>query len=223
MPLEMLEIPVEPDIINDLAVIDNIENLKSSPFVTMPKKKEVFKPVAAEVPSENNPINNPISTPYQQAQQQVVAPEVVEPRLKTVKKKKELSEKQKAHLLKMRQKKIDKANKNLTKQVKNPDGSPTAVIEASVEELEYMEAQEFDHWLSQMEKFEKLIMKKRQAENKIKEAEAKKEAELEAKIRKKIELENKQRQGVQTNSIPEPPAILKQNDFGEFSSYFGYE
>ena len=221
----MLEIPIQSDIKDDLAVIDNIENLKTSPFVTLPKKR-IFKPPT--IPSTESPVTSmestipsmesPVTSMESSKESPVTSMESddIVSRPKTAKKKKELSEKQKAHLLKMRQKKIDKTNAKLSK------NHEIVHIEATPEELAYMEAKEFDHWLSQMEKFEKMIMKKREAENKIREAELKKEAILEAKIRKKIELENQQRQGNTINKIPEPPVILKQNDFGEYSSFFGY-
>ena len=75
-----------------------------------------------------------------------------------------------------------------------------------------------------MERFEKLIIKKRNAEAKQREIEEKKEAELEARIRKKIALENKQKQGIR-EPAPQAPQILQQQgggDFGEYSSLFGY-
>lgn len=202
MALDLIPIPdeIQEDIKEDLAVLNDgqIEDLKASPFITEPKRKATFKPPPPNVVSE--------------ATEEEVEPA---PRKKTGRKK-ELSEKQKAHLARMRQKKIDKANGNLV----NKGGENK--IEPTAEELEYMEAKEFDKWLSQMEKFEKLIIKKRQQEAKKREAEAKKEAELEAKIRKKIELENRQRQGIR-EPVPAPPQILQQNnDFGEYGNMFGY-
>ena len=213
--LELIPIPeeIQEDIKEDLAVLnEGIEDLKASPFVTAPSqrngsKKEVFKPPPPQEQEREE----------QEEQEPCEAAETPPPRKKTARKK-ELSEKQKAHLAKMRQKKIDKANGNLI------DKGGEGRIEKTPQELEYMEAKEFDKWLSNMERFEKLIIKKRNAEAKQREIEDKKEAELEARIRKKIALENKQKQGIR-EPAPQAPQILQQQgggDFGEYSSLFGY-
>ena len=211
--LELIPIPeeIQEDIKEDLAVLnEGIEDLKASPFVTAPSrnKKEVFKPPPPQEQEQER---------EEQEQEPCEAAETPPPRKKTARKK-ELSEKQKAHLAKMRQKKIDKANGNLI------DKGGEGRIEKTPQDLEYMEAKEFDKWLSNMERFEKLIIKKRNAEAKQREIEEKKEAELEARIRKKIALENKQKQGIR-EPAPQAPQILQQQgggDFGEYSSLFGY-
>lgn len=204
MALDLIPIPeeIQEDIKEDLAVLNDgqIEDLKASPFAVEPKRKATFKPPPPNVVNEAN----------SETEEQEPAPR------KKTGRKKELSEKQKAHLTKMRQKKIDKANGNLV------DKGGEGKIEPTAEELEYMEAKEFDRWLSQMEKFEKLIIKRRNEEAKKRQLEEKKEAELEAKIRKKIALENRQRQGIK-EPVPEAPQILQQkNDFGEYGNMFGY-
>jgi len=213
--LDLIPIPeeIQEDIKEDLAVLnEGIEDLKASPFVKKPTraKKEVFKPPPPQEQEE-------AATEKDEEEDDTEKEDTPPPRKKTARKK-ELSEKQKAHLAKMRQKKIDKANGNLI------DKGGQGIIEKNPQELEYMEAKEFDKWLSNMEKFEKLIIKKRNAEAKQRAIEEKKEAELEAKIRKKIALENKQKQGIR-EPAPQAPQILQQpqsGDFGEYGNMFGY-
>ena len=97
MAVDLIPIPpeIQEDIKEDLAVLNDgqIENLKASPFITEPKKKATFKPPPPNLQEETEE-------------------EEPAPRKKTGRKK-ELSEKQKAHLARMRQKKIDKANEKL--------------------------------------------------------------------------------------------------------------
>ena len=126
----------------------------------------------------------------------------------------------------MRAKKASKAQQKVEKVIEK---APEVVQEVSApqpqeiteEELEYMEAEEFNTWLKNMDKFEKLIKKQQEIKRKEEEKRRKEEEAVEARVRAKLEKEYKEKQGIR-EKIPEPPALNKQEDFGEYSSYFGY-
>lgn len=87
---------------------------------------------------------------------------------------------------------------------------------------------EFERWVHNFEKFDKVMTFRQEKERKRLEEEAKKEAELEAKIRKKIKDEELQRRGQQTQQTQQTtnaPTILQQpteNRFGKYGNFFGY-
>lgn len=208
MVLDLINIPEEiaEDIKEDLAVLndDKLEDLKGSPFAVEPKRKVAFKPPPPSEPADT------------------VGAEAPAPK----KKKKELSEKQKAHLARMRAKKANKAQAKVEKMIEK---APEVVNEVSApkpqeiteEELEYMEAEEFNMWLKNMDKFERLIKKQQEIKRKKEEKMKKEEEAIEARVRAKLEKEYRQSQGIR-QKIPEPESLNKQEDFGDYSSYFGY-
>lgn len=87
---------------------------------------------------------------------------------------------------------------------------------------------EFERWVNNFEKFDKVMTLRQEKERKKLEEEAKKEAEMEAKIRKKIKDEDLQRRGQQprqTQSVNNTPSVLQQPNesrFGKYGSMFGY-
>ena len=212
MPLDLINLPEEiaEDIKEDLAVLndDKLEDLRGSPFAVEPKRKQAFKPPPPS--SEDADSESPAASGDE----------------KPKRKKKPLSEKQKAHLARMRAKKATKAQAKVEKVIEK---APEVVQEVSApqpqeiteEELEYMEAEEFNLWLKNMEKFEKLIKKQAEIKRKQEEKMRKEEEAIEARVRAKLEKEYNQKQGIR-EKVPEPANLNKQEDFGEYSSYFGY-
>ena len=86
---------------------------------------------------------------------------------------------------------------------------------------------EFERWVNNFEKFDKVMTLRQEKERKRLEEEAKKEAELEAKIRKKIKDEELQRRGQtqQTPKVNNTPSVLQQPNesrFGKYGNMFGY-
>ena len=209
MVLDLINIPDEiaEDIKEDLAVLndDKLEDLKGSPFAVQPKRNVAFKPPPPSVETEE---------------------ESEEPQVKPKRKKKQLSDKQKAHLARMRAKKASKAQAKVEKVIEK---APEVVQEISApqpneiteEELEYMEAEEFNMWLKNMDKFEKLIKKQQEIKRKQEEKMRKEEEAVEARVRAKLEKEYRQSQGIR-QKIPEPETLNKKEDFGDYASYFGY-
>ncbi len=214
MVLDLINIPDEiaEDIKEDLAVLndDKLEDLRGSPFAVEPKRKQAFKPPP---PSSDDADSESPSVSGEQGE-------------KPRRKKKPLSEKQKAHLARMRAKKANKAQAKVEKVLeKSPEVvqevSAPQPQEISTEELEYMEAEEFNMWLKNMDKFEKLIKKQQEIKRKHEEKMRKEEEAVEARVRAKLEKEYKQRVGIR-EKVPEPVNLNKQEDFGEYGSYFGY-
>ena len=87
---------------------------------------------------------------------------------------------------------------------------------------------DFEKWVSNFEKFDKVMTLRQEKERKRLEEEAKKEAEMEAKIRKKIKDEDLQRRGQQprqTQPTTHTPSVLQQPNesrFGKYGNMFGY-
>ena len=86
---------------------------------------------------------------------------------------------------------------------------------------------DFERWVHNFEKFDKVMTVRQEKERKKLEEEAKKEAEMEAKIRKKIKDEELQRKGQPPRQTPQvtTPSILQQPNesrFGKYGSMFGY-
>ena len=86
---------------------------------------------------------------------------------------------------------------------------------------------EFERWVNNFEKFDKVMTLRQEKERKRLEEEAKKEAEMEAKIRKKIKDEELQRKGQtqQTPKVNNTPSVLQQPNesrFGKYGNMFGY-
>jgi hypothetical protein len=139
--------------------------------------------------------------------------------------KKPISEKQRAHLERMRQKRAEKrsATQPARPTTNMPQDNSRPTTTGGMDE-----DQEFSKWLKNYEKFDKVLSAREEKERKKREEEERKEAEIEARIRKKIEDENKQRMGQQPRAPvqqTQPIPILQQqqqNRFGEFSSMFGY-
>ncbi len=234
MPLGFLQFDEEPEGISkqleeDLNIINADEppppeviNPNETPFITQPKRKPAFKPPPPEVEVE-------------------ATEEEPKPR-KTIKSKKPLSDKQKAHLEKMRLKRAEKKKAKIEKTMEKTD--IVAKVEKKMEapkeltenEIVDMDKKEFDRWLNHMDKFERMMnAMQREEERKLEklkkqeEAKIRKEMELEKKIREKIEREMKEKENIKYNkpnysSINNTQPILEQptNDYGQFSNMFGY-
>lgn len=198
-----------------LKVMDN-EDL-GTPFIQTPKRKPVFKPpkvqdIVTEVEEQDEHIQE----------------------VKKIKPKKTLSEKQKAHLEKMRLKKANKKKEQIEKTMEKSDivskveekmEKPKEVTE---EEILDMDKKEFNKWIKYMDRFEKMVDAMEKQKMREVEKIRKEEEIIEARIRKKIELENKQRINKKHN-IPDyteinnnPVLENKENDYGEYSGMFGY-
>ena len=188
-------------------------------FNEKPKKAQKFKPPQKDLsvapPVEPEPEPEPVH--YEEPD----SPEpqyVTEPVKKT---KKPISEKQRLHLEKMRQKRAENRAKS---------GKPTAYKNTSASQFQppqpVDEDAEFSNWLKNYEKFDKVLSAREEKERKQREEEERKEAEIEARIRKKIEEENKQRMGQSTTPKPQttnvPVLQQQENRFGQYSSMFGY-
>lgn len=150
-----------------------------------------------------------------------------------VKPKKKISEKQRAHLARMRERKLAKAQGMVPDEPADqpPPQKPTAYKNVNTSQVQpqpsFDEDKDFERWLKNMDKFDKVVKARQEKERKRLEEEQRKEAEMEARIRKKIAEEEKQRMGVKQN-VPPPTnsnPILQQpteNRFGEYSKMFGY-
>ncbi len=238
MPLGFLQFDDEPEGISkqldeDLSIINGdlppapeVINPNTTPFITEPKRKPAFKPA--------QPVANVEEEEHQEKEQ-------VKP-TKTIKSKKPLSEKQKAHLEKMRLKRIEKKKSQIEKKMEKSDivtkveaKSDIPVIQVSEEELIEMDKKEFEKWIKNMDKFERMMNamekeKEREMEKKLKlqQKEKDKELELERRIREKIKKEDEEKQNVKYNkptyNISPAQPILQQpiNDYGEYSNMFGY-
>lgn len=235
MPLGFLQFDEEPEGISkqldeDLSIINGdlppapeVINPNTTPFITEPKRKPAFKPA------------QPV------AEQPVAEVELAKP-TKSIKSKKPLSEKQKAHLEKMRLKRIEKKKSQIEKKMEKSDivtkveaKSDIPVIQVSEEELIDMDKKEFEKWIKNMDKFERMMNameKEKERENekllKIQQKEKEKELALERRIREKIKKETEEQQNVKYNkptyNISPAQPILQQptNDYGEYSNMFGY-
>jgi len=210
---------------DDLEIINGdlppkIEDLTETPFIQTPKRKPAFKPPPPKTQEIVEEVEDEVTEHIQE--------------VKKIKPKKPLSEKQKAHLEKMRLKKANKKKEQIEKTMEKRDivskvekkmEKPKEVTE---EEILDMDKKEFDKWIKYMDRFEKMV----DAMEKQKEREAEKirkeEAIIEARIRKKIEMENKKRSN-EKHDIPDysdinnnPLLENKENDYGEYSGMFGY-
>jgi hypothetical protein len=252
MPLGFLQFDEEPEGISkqldeDLKIINEDEppapeviNPNESPFITEPKRKPAFKPppIASQKEVEEN-VEVDISEAIVEKPNKAKQP-------KAIKSKKPLSEKQKAHLEKMRLKRVEKKKAQLEKRMEKSDIVAKAekkmdkpineVTEMTEEEIMEMDKKEFDKWLKYMDKFERMMNaiqkeeeRKLEKLKKQEEARIKKEMELEKKIREKIEREMKEKENKKYNkpdysNIVNTQPILEQttNDYGEFSNMFGY-
>lgn len=235
---------------NDLAIINEdepsepvVEDLKGSPFIKEPKrvKKDAFKPPPPSGESGETP--HPVKkggsgSPRMELEITEPSAETPHPAKKggsgsprSIKPKRPLSEKQKAHLENMRLKRAEKQRAKIEKQMAKTDivskveKKMEKPVEYTEEEIKEMEKEEFNSWIKHMDKFNKMMEAvEREKKRKMME-EQKKEAEIEARIRKKIEMEQKQRSGVRLPTHnPQPPQILNQpqNEYGDYSHMFGY-
>ena len=219
---------ISADLDADLKVINDdipppAEDLKSSPFIKQPAriKKQAFKP---EPPKQEDidadlDIKNNSQLHLDNSQSQL--------KVKSIKPKKPLTEKQLANLEKMRMKKMEKAQQKVEKTMAKNDITKNHVEapkEYTQEELMEMENSEFEQWMKYMDKFDKMM----KAIQKDKERQAlevaQKEKAIEDRIRKKIEMENQQRNNITPKRQEANVPILQQptQDFGSYSSMFGY-
>ena len=211
MPLGFLQFDEEPEGVDkqldeDLKIINGdlpapleVVNLSVSPFVTEPKRKPAFKPPPLDVVKEAD-----------QNADQDLNDNIIK-KTKSIKSKKPLSEKQKAHLEKMRLKRAEKKKEQIEKKMEKTDivtkidstDKKIPALEISEEELLDMDKKEFEKWIKNMDKFEKMMnamerQKEREMEKllKLEERERQKELDLENKIREKIKKEQRQQQDV---------------------------
>jgi len=218
---------ISADLDADLKVINDdipppAEDLKSSPFIKQPAriKKQAFKP---EPPKQEDidadlDIKHNSELHLDNSQPQL--------KVKSIKPKKPLTEKQLANLERMRMKKVEKAQQKVEKTMAKNDITKNIEKpkEYSQEEVMEMETAEFDNWLKYMNKYDSMIKAiQKDKERQAMEVMAKEKA-MEDKIRKKIEMENQQRNNVSAK-IPEANVPILQQptlDFGAYSQMFGY-
>ena len=231
MPLGFLQFDDEPEgiskqldedlsIINgDLPPVPEVINPNTTPFITEPKRKPAFKPAP--------PIGESVEAPEEPT--------------KSIKSKKPLSEKQKAHLEKMRLKRIEKKQAQINKKMEKTDIVSKVEKKMDIpvihteEELVDMDKKDFDKWIKNMDKFERMMNamerdKQRELDKliKLEEKEKQKELELEKKIRLKIKKEQEEQTNTKYNkptyNLSEPQPILQQptNDYGLYQNMFGY-
>jgi len=216
---------ISADLDADLKVINAdlpppAEDLKTSPFIQQPArvKKVAFKPP----PVKQEEIEADLTIKNLE-----VTDEPPPLKVKSIKPKKPLTEKQLANLEKMRMKKMEKAQQKVEKTMTKNDITRDIEKpkEVTQEELLEMEQAEFDNWLKYMDKFDSMMKAIQKDKQRQAMEQAAKEKELEDRIRKKIEMENQQRNNitpkVQESNVP----ILQQpvtQDYGAYSSMFGY-
>ena len=215
---------ISEDVKPDLEIIES-EVMHSSaaknPFESTPQRKKVFKPNS---PSEQKELAVKIATEDKEATH-----------IPVIKKaKKPLSEKQKAHLEKMRLKKANKKLESIKESIVSNDAP--AFVEPTEEELLHMEKSEFDSWLKHMDKFEKIMVRMEQQKLKEKAEAERKELEQEAKYFKKFQEKQKQQQPKTVNvrknvvmnnqtkkSVVMPPSDpLKQKQDDYYDSFFSF-
>lgn len=208
---------VSDDVKPDLEIVES-ESLHETPnpFVSQPQKKKVFKPISV---SEQKELNVKIDVEDKEAEHVPV---------KKMKPKRPLSEKQKAHLEKMRLKKANKKLDKIKGNIVSNDKINNEVnfVEPTQEELLEMEKAEFDSWLKNMDKFEK-IMVRMEKEKLKKQAEAeRKEKEQEAKYFKKFQEQQKQTKAPISQKRTEQPLPtldpLKQKENDYYDSFFTF-
>ena len=198
---------VDDDIKHDLEIIEEDKTLeiqhdtKPSPFVNPPQKKKVFKPLP---PTEQQELETKVETENK----------VIEKVQKKERKKKELTEKQRKHLENMRMKKAKKKMEQVKETIKSTSNEHAypKYTEPTPEELVDMEKQEFDSWLKNMSKFEKIMKKMEIEKQKEIELQQKREAELEAKYRKKFEAEQKAKKEHEKKIRPNKTGTVAQPD-----------
>tara|TARA_R110002033_G_scaffold138871_1_gene178012 strand:+ start:238 stop:915 length:678 start_codon:yes stop_codon:yes gene_type:complete len=213
--IESKELDHELDIIN--SDVEKIEDMKVSPFIQKPSriKKPAFKPE----PPQQEDIEKETDTIKEED------PTIL--KVKSIKPKKPLSEKQLAHLERMRKKKIEKTQTKIEKTIKKNDitKSIDKPDEITEEELLEMEESEFDNWLKYMDKFDKMMKAINKEKDRKENERLQKEKEIEDRIRKKIETEYQQKHNINNNNkLEHHVPILQQptNDYGEFAGMFGY-
>ena len=227
MPVKFPEFDIDTvpeDTAEDLKIIDNdvddiedtpVVQKKDSPFITPPTKKKVFKPPPV---SETKEIHDRV----------VQEDKIIEKEQKRERKKKQLSEKQRAHLERMRLKKAAKKMEKVKETIQSTDNniSIPEYKEPTPEELADMEKKEFDDWLKHMSKFEKMVKLMNAQKQKEAMAKAKKEAEMEAKYRKKFEAELKAKQQSKPKPILKQPVnfnpLQQQQENNPYDSYFSF-
>lgn len=214
---------ISSDLDNDLKIINSDiepqgEDLKTSPFIQQPAriKKEAFKPL----PPKQEDIQEEINL----KEKLELEPPAL--KIKSIKPKKPLTEKQILNLERMRLKKMEKAQQKVEKTMSKND--ITKAIETpkeyTQEEIIDMEQSEFDQWMKYMDKFDKMMkaIQKDKAREALEIAE--KEKAIEDRIRQKIEMENQQRNNVTPKRVENVVPILQQpmQDYGEYSNFFGF-
>ena len=210
---------ISDDVKPDLEIVES-ESLHENPnpFVSQPQKKKVFKP---STPSEQKELNVKIEVEDKQAEHII----------KKTKPKRPLSEKQKAHLEKMRLKKANKKLDKIKENIVSTDSINTKFVEPSEEEILDMEKSEFDSWLKNMDKFEKIMVKIEQQKLKEQAIKEKRERDEEAKYFKKFEekqkMQQQQKKSIPTiqkqTSVSRPqvdPLKQKENDY--YDSFFTF-
>ena len=236
MEFENVEEPTSADLADDLKIINSDlpperEDLKQSPFTTKPTRKPAFKPKPPVI--EETIEEEPQEEEYNEEEQEEEDLEPPKPKVKALKPKKPLSEKQKAHLEKCRIKKLEKAKGKVEKTLqKNNIVNKIALPqqeEKTDEELMNMDNAEFERWMKNMDRFDKMLKAIKKDEERKQQEALKQEQEIENRIRKKIEMENKEKQGIRTTTEAKVPIlqqpvqpIEEQPQYGQYSSMFGY-
>ena len=207
---ETLELKQDLDTINGDVREEQVvaDDLKGSPFAVEPKRQPALIPPPPEAVEE----------------------EIMET-VKPIKPKKPLSEKQKAHLARMRQRKADNKKKKIEKQLEKTDIVKEVEKKMPVpamptpDEIDEMDKNEFEVWLKYMDRFDRISKAIEKDKQRKMDAEQKKEKDIEDRIRKKMEAEYQQRSGHKAPQQQQPvPELINQpqNPFGEYSNMFGY-
>lgn len=209
---------------------DEIFNMKKSTKAKHTKKDLEVKQVVDDEPEVDNP-----SSPEPEPVEEVYVPK------KEVATKKKISEKQRLHLEKLHKSRREKRaqqsrpSTNVPQDNSRPTttggltGRPRRNVDASVDNGD---DKDFERWVLNMEKFDKVMTAREEKARKQQEAEEAKEREMEERIRKKMEAEGYVKSG-QPKTTSQPPKqsapidILnppetRENRFGEYSKYFGY-
>jgi len=210
---------VSDDVKPDLEIVESDSlHENPNPFVSQPQKKKVFKPNSV---SEQKELNVKIDIEDKQAEHIPV---------KKMKPKRPLSEKQKAHLEKMRLKKANKKLDKIKGNIVSNDKINNEVnfVEPTQEELLEMENAEFDSWLKNMDKFEKIMVRMEKEKLKKQAETERKEKAQEAKYFKKFQEQQKtkvqpisQKQTATAQPLPSlDPLKQKENDY--YDSFFTF-
>lgn len=195
---------------------EEIFNMKKSTKAKHTKKDLEVKQVVDDEPEVDNP-----SSPEPEPAEEVYVPK------KEVATKKKISEKQRLHLEKLHRSRREKRAQQSRPSTNVPQDNSRPTTTGALDD-----DKDFERWVMNMEKFDKVMTAREEKARKQREAEEAKEREMEERIRKKMEAEGyvKKAQPKTTSQPPKESAPIdilnppetRENRFGEYSKYFGY-